>query len=203
MSAFKFQTETKKEEKNIIEQFLVRMQYISVSMTPSECPDFEVKSNGKNIGVEVTKYFSDITRKGSKMQQNISEKGVNFISGQVIKNETAIQAIIAKKEISAINYKDCYDQKWLIIYAGGSGLHDIITNTSYNTYRQGKTMLVQLSDSPDNIQTSFRSTTPGYFTHIFVWDKFTEKIYQLIPYYKKLFDYGEKSLWVNHLPMRS
>lgn len=42
-------------------------------MTPSECPDFEIELNEKLIGVEVTKYYSDYTKKGSKTQQKISE----------------------------------------------------------------------------------------------------------------------------------
>ena len=41
-----------------------------------------------------------------------------------------------------------------------------------------------------------------YYTHIYVWDKFHEKIFLVVPYYKKIFDYGQKTIWVNHLPIK-
>src|SRR5258708_27647752 len=62
-------TDTKEEEQEILSSFLTRLQYSPISIEPRERPDFEVEM----IGIEVTKYYADFTRKGSKIQQKISE----------------------------------------------------------------------------------------------------------------------------------
>jgi hypothetical protein len=285
--------DTKEEETEIVSQLLNRLQYSPASVTPSECPDFEIELHEKLIGVEVTKYYSDYSIKGSKTQQRISEwkkfaenlktklstiksdfiflygsinfhnNNVNYRdllkddyfnelvnllisiglerteqrtveisedsfpllsshissiflwdtypeniylwwdsnlqSGKVINNELAIQLIVEKKEELSKKYKQNYFQKWLVIYAGGLGLHDMFTNTTQNTTRQGAVFLTELSNSQQGIPIDIKS---DYFTHIFIWDKFTEKIFQLFPYFKKIVDGGEMKIYVNHLPLK-
>src|SRR5258708_1514146 len=66
-------TDTKEEETEIIEQLLSRLQYSPTAVIPSERPDFEIELNGKSNGVEVTKYYSDYSKKGSNVQKKISE----------------------------------------------------------------------------------------------------------------------------------
>jgi hypothetical protein len=272
-------TDSKEEETEIVGGFLTRLQYTPQSVTLHEKPDFEIVLNDKQIGIEVTKYYSDYTLKGSKLQQKLSEwkrfaeklrsklltvdKGYvylygsihfcnedvnysellndNYInelvillqsidlerteqktvkiqadkfpnlsrhiesiffrdtypedvylwwdsslqSGQVLHNESSLKFIIDKKEESSKKYKKHYLQKWLIIYAGGKGLQDIFDRDSQNSY----------ANSSIEISTD-------YFSHIYVWDKFTETIFQVYPYYKKIFDYGKKSIWIDHLPLK-
>lgn len=287
-------TNTKEEELEITRQFLARLKYSPTSIRESEKPDFEVEINEKLIGIEITKYYSDFTKRGSETQRKISEwkkfaenlkakissvesnyrylygaihfndnnfdykdlleekylnELIGFIgsvglkrgeqktleivkgkfpllaehmesiflwdthpeseylwwdsslqSGNVIKNDLAIQAIGEKKENASKNYKFNYYQKWLIIYAGGLGLHDMFINSSQPTIRQGEIYLTKLPNSEIDSVLEIKS---NYFTHIMIWDKFTEKIFQLFPYNKKLFDYGEKSIWINHLPLNT
>lgn len=286
-------TDTKEEEREIIEQFLIRLQYSPTSLITSECPDYELEINNKLIGVEVTKYYSDFTKKGSMRQKKLSEwkkfaddlkkrlsafepdydylygaihfhsdqvnyrellkescfnEIVKFIksaklksgeqktkkvepdnfpilssyidsiylwdkypekkylwwdsclqSGEILQNETAIQEIVNKKEKSSKKYKDNYIQKWLLIYAGGLSLHDMFIFEMQNTIRQGKISLTQLDSKQGELVLNLKS---DYFTHIFIWDKFTERIFQLFPYTKKIMDFGEKKIWINHLPLK-
>lgn len=287
------QRDTKAEEEEIIKQFLTRLQYSAINIVTSECPDFEVQIKNDVIGIEVTKYYSDFTKNGSKTQKTISEwkrfakklkaklirinskydflygsihfhKGTNnyqellsdanfseFVtllennvlnddeqitvtvsqetyptlskriisillwntslgnkylwwdsslqSGEVIKNNKAIDFIIEKKETSSKKYKANYFQKWLIIYAGGTALHDMHLNTSGLSYRQGKVTLSQINDTSQLEQKNYKTE---YFSHIFIWDKYTETIYLLYPYHKKIFDYAEKAIYINYLPLK-
>jgi len=114
-------------------------------------------------------------------------------------NESALQDIIDKKEKSSKKYKQNYFQKWLVIYAGGFGLHDMFTNTNQDTSRQGEVFLINLSTPQEDRSFTIKS---NYFTHILIWDKFTEKIFQLFPYFKKIVDAGEMKIYVNHLPLK-
>ena len=66
-------TDTKEEESEILTELLTRLQYSPASVTPDECPDFEIVLSGNLIGVEITKYYADYTKNGSKTQQKISE----------------------------------------------------------------------------------------------------------------------------------
>jgi hypothetical protein len=84
-------------------------------------------------------------------------------------------------------------------FAGGMGLHDMYNNTPGKLYRQGKVAVVEILDDFPTEEAIYKSQ---YFTHIFIWDKFTETIYLLYPYFKKIFDYGEGKVYVNHLPLR-
>jgi hypothetical protein len=286
-------TDTKEEEQEILSNFLTRLQYLPTVIDPREQPDFEVEINNRQIGIEVTKYYADFTKRGSKTQQKISEwkkfaeslksklstvdsewtylygaihfrerkfnygqllnenyfdqlaqliksvgikrtdeKTVDILasqfpllaehiesiylrdtypeniylwwdsslqSGQVIQNESALKVIVDKKEESSKKYKQDYFQKWLVIYAGGLGLHDMFNSSNQSTSRQGKVFMVNISEPPREDLFEIKS---DYFSHIFVWDKFTEKIIQIAPYRKIIFDYGQKSIWVNHLPLR-
>ena len=288
------ETNTKREEKTILGGFLQRLQYSPNSITQREQPDFELGLNSKLIGVEVTKYFSDYSKHGSKTQRGISEwvafakklkdklcsiridltylygsiyfhndstnyaellrdkswtelsrlvesislkheeettvevssenfpilakyiKSIYFKntypngiylwweaglqSGKVINNESALKLIVGKKQTASAQYRQDYFQKWLLIYAGGIGLHDIFSISSQEQYRQGRVTLTRLDNA---MNSNFNSEIDAsYFTHIFVWDKFKEVIFQIYPYEKKIFDYGEKSIWINHLPIK-
>lgn len=62
-------TDTKEEETEILAAFLTRLQYSPTSITPSESPDFEILLSENLVGIEVTKYYSDFTKKGSKTQR--------------------------------------------------------------------------------------------------------------------------------------
>src|SRR6266516_4438961 len=64
--------DTKKEERKILNGFLERLQYSPKPIIDREQPDFEFIINNKLIGVEITKYYSDSTKEGSKIQQKIS-----------------------------------------------------------------------------------------------------------------------------------
>jgi hypothetical protein len=283
-------SDTKAEEKEIIEQFLKRLNYSATSLTSSESPDYEIEIDNKLIGAEITKFYSDFTGKGSIWQRRISDwekfaerfknkltsidsdyiylygaihfhneqvnyrgllkddcfnemidliksaklnKGEqksekvsrdkypvlsNYVesiylwdtfpenkylwwdsclqTGEVITNELAIQTIVAKKEKSSKKYKTHYIQKWLIIYARGLSFHDMFISDLADTTRQGNISLVQ---EEHGLVLNIKS---DYFTHIFIWDKFTERIYQLYPYIKKILDCGEGKIWINHLPLK-
>jgi hypothetical protein len=119
-------------------------------------------------------------------------------TGEVIINQSAIQSIVEKKEESAKKYETEYEQKWLVIYAGGIGLGDMYLGTNQTTYRQGKVVLVNISEPQMN---EVGEIISKYFTHVFLWDRFSEQITQVFPYRKKIFDAGEKSIWVDHLPL--
>ena len=120
-------------------------------------------------------------------------------SGEVVSNKKAIQFIVEKKEAASKSYKRDYFQKWLIIYAGGIGLHDVYLRTSEKVYRQGKIGVIEESDFVQLYHDEYKSE---YFSHIFIWDKYTETIYLLCPYFKKIFDYGKREIYVNHLPLK-
>jgi hypothetical protein len=286
-------SDSKAEEKEIIEQFLKRLNYSATSLTSSESPDYEIEINNKLIGAEITKFYSDFTSKGSIWQRKISDwkkfaeqlkiklssidsdyiylygaihfhneqvnyrdllkdnyfnEMIDFIksaklnkgeqksekvspdkypvlsnyiesiylwdtfpenkylwwdsclqTGEVITNELAIQTIVDKKEKSSQKYKTNYVQKWLIIYAGGLSFHDMFMNDLPNSIRQGDISLVRIDSEEHGLVLNIKS---DYFTHIFIWDKFTERIYQLYPYIKKILDYGESKIWINHLPLK-
>src|SRR5437879_16998 len=66
-------TDTKEEEQEILSNFLTRLQYTPTSIEPREQPDFEVEINGRWIGIELTKYYADFTKRGSKTQQKMGE----------------------------------------------------------------------------------------------------------------------------------
>jgi hypothetical protein len=66
-------TDTKEEETEILTELLTRLQYSPAFVTSFERPDFEIELNGNLIGVEITKFYSDYTKKGSRTQQKISE----------------------------------------------------------------------------------------------------------------------------------
>ena len=66
-------TDTKEEELDILNGFLERLQYNQVTKTPRESPDFELIIGNTPIGVEIKKYYSDYSHKGSKSQQKLSE----------------------------------------------------------------------------------------------------------------------------------
>jgi hypothetical protein len=51
------------------------------------------------------------------------------------------------------------------------------------------------------VQERNRAYSSKYFTHIFIWDKFSERIYMVAPYYKKIADYRENKIFANHLPV--
>ncbi|MDR3714781.1 MAG: hypothetical protein P4L51_18350 [Puia sp.] len=287
------QSDTKEEEREIIIQFLSRLQYSKYTLNDFECPDFDMKLNNRDIGVEVTKYYTDFGKKGSAKQKKISEwkkfseelkanlgrinsqndfvygaihfcvnsvrhrellnnapfnelvsliennrpdknESKNVIiskeiypiigkyigsvyllntfpetkylwwdsslqSGEVVNNRNAVRLIIEKKERASKKYKRDYFQKWLIIYAGGLGLHDMYLGTSERVYRQGKIGVIEESDSVQLYQDAYKSE---YFSHIFIWDKYSETIFLLSPYFKKIFDYGKKEIYVNHLPLK-
>ncbi len=286
-------TDTKIEEREIIEQFLQRLQYSNYELKEQESPDFETSIDTKKIGIEITKYYSDFSTKGSKMQQNLMEwkkfatslkqkiettniefsnvygavhfkeavwdfnvlltddyydelicsikksdilnntnrtiqisapefpllsEYINFIyfenkldknnflwwdartqSGVIIKDENAIGNIISKKEKSSAGYSNSYDQKWLVIFAAGLGLADIFSEFDNDSARQGTLFVMSFEDK--EYKTKSLTVSSSYFTHIYIWDKFHEKIFQVAPYYKKIFDYEQKTIWVNHLPI--
>lgn len=288
----KIHTNTKIEEKEIVQQFLQRLEYLPTTINASECPDYEIEINSKLIGIEITKYYSDFTKNGSTRQRKLSEwkkfseelnkklsnmdpnyeylygaihfrndkvnyrelledkyfneintfiKSINLMggeqkskkvssykfpflssyvdsislwnkypdkkhlwwdtslqSGEVLNNAKAIQEIVDKKEKSAKKYKTDYTQKWLIIYAGGLSLHDIFVFDMPYLIRQGEVLLI----SKNKKKKLVFDINSEYFTHVFIWDKFTERIYQLFPYLKKIFDYGERKIWINHLPLK-
>lgn len=287
-------TDTKIEEREIIEQFLQRLQYSNYELIEQERPDFSASIDTKKIGIEITKFYSDFTKKGSKMQKNLIEwknfamslkqkiatlnkefsnvfgaihfkevkfdfkillsndyyselinciyksdvlnnidntidvsntefpflsKFINKIhfeiksdkgdflwwdaslqSGDVLTDENAMTNIISKKEKSSAGYNNDFDQKWLIIFAQGLGLADIYSEYENKSKRQGTILVVEYNDK--QLNPKMLKSSSNYFTHIYIWDKFNEKIFQLAPYYKKIFDYGEKTIWVNHLPIK-
>lgn len=292
---FTIHTDTKVEEKEIIEGLLQRLQYINFECEEQERPDFSVKLEGLKIGVEITKYYSDFTSKGSQMQRkymqwknfaqelkkifeekhpkftniyssiHFKEKDPNYKlllkpdylneiiksleifkngdhnpatlklnksefphlftivdhffferkkdsdnflwwnatlqSGNVLIDKNSLSNIIAKKENASKGYEDQYDQKWLLIYAAGIGLADIFPEFSNNLKRQGTIMLTELESRESELEPQTYSVRDSkYFDRILVWDRFHEKIFLLSPYFKKLVDYGEEKIWVNHLP---
>lgn len=291
---FTIHTDTKIEEREIIAGFLQRLQYSKYGLEEQERPDFAATIDTVKVGIEITKYYSDFSKKGSKMQKHfidwkkfalslkqkiestnkeyskvyaalhfkevkfdfkllltndyyaelinclnkseilskinstieISEmefpflsKFINHIyfeiksgtnnflwwdsrlqSGDVITNENATGNIISKKEKASAGYGNDYHQKWLIIFAAGLGLADIYSEYKNNSKRQGTILLTEYNDKEFKPKTL--SASSSYFSHIYIWDKFNEKIFQVVPYYKKIFDYGVTTIWVNHLPIK-
>lgn len=120
-------------------------------------------------------------------------------SGKVIQNNNILNEIIEKKNKLSENYKIDFFQKWLLIYAAGIGLHDMFNFENKEILRQGKITWTDIEEQIDNNKIPNVNST--YFTHIFIWDKFTERIYLLYPNNKKIFDAGELKIWVNHLPL--
>jgi hypothetical protein len=120
-------------------------------------------------------------------------------SGEFITNESAVKVIIDKKNESSKSYKEDYYQKWLIIYAGGIGLHDIFMEAQNVSFRQSELSLAKIDAVLPNIDINVSSS---YFTHIILWDKFTEKIHLLFPYKRTIFDWRQGKIWVNHLPLK-
>lgn len=293
---FNIHTDTKVEECEIIGGFLQRLQYSTYELDEQERPDFTAKIDNVKVGIEITKYYSDFSKKGSKMQKHfidwknfalslkkkieitnkeyskvyaavhfkepkldfkillnndfyteliksitqsnilnssnitlqISEtefpllsKYINHIyfenkldsnnflwwdarlqSGVVINDEKSIENIISKKEKASGGYCKDFDQKWLIIFAAGLGLADIYSEFVNYSQRQGTVFLMSFEDNEYKHKSKSLAITSDYFTHIYIWDKFHEKIFQVAPYFKKIFDYGEKTIWVNHLPIK-
>jgi hypothetical protein len=293
---FTIHTDTKKEECEIIEGFLQRLQYSKYDIKEQERPDFIATIDSIKVGIEITKYYSDFSKKGSKMQKHfidwknfalslkqkiestnkeftnvyaalhfknvkfdftlllsndyyaelidclnkskilgyknstveISEKEFpllskfinhiyfeskldsnNFLwwdarlqSGVVMSDEKSIENIISKKEKASEGYCKDFDQKWLIIFAAGLGLADIYTEFDNYSQRQGTVFIMSFENNEYKHKSKSVSITSDYFTHIYIWDKFHEKIFQIAPYYKKIFDYGETTIWVNHLPIK-
>lgn len=293
---FTIHTDTKAEEREIIEGFLQRLQYSKYEIKEQERPDFVATINSVKVGIEITKYYSDFSKKGSKMQKHfidwknfalslkqkiestkkeysnvyaaihfkdvnfefkllltndyyaelincinksevlgnsnstveISEKEFPFLSkfinhiyfenkldstnflwwdarlqsGVVMNDEKSIENIISKKEKASEGYCKCFDQKWLIIFAAGLGLADIYSEFDNYSQRQGTVFLMSFDNSEYKNKSISVSRASEYFTHIYIWDKFHEKIFQIAPYYKKLFDYGVTKIWVNHLPIK-
>jgi hypothetical protein len=287
-------TDTKLEEREIIEQFLQRLQYSDYVLNEQERPDFKASIDTKSIGIEITKYYSDFSKKGSKMQKNLIEwknfalslkqkiettnnelsniygavhfkdvkfdfkillsndyydelirsikqsnalnqtnisfpiseteypflsKYINQVylenktdtkdflwwdarlqSGDIINDENAVTNIISKKEKASAGYNNDFDQKWLIIFAAGLGLADIYSEYDNDSKRQGSVFVMSFEN--EEYKPKSFSTKSEYFTHIYIWDKFHEKIFQVAPYHKKIFDYGQKTIWVNHLPVK-
>lgn len=125
-------------------------------------------------------------------------------SGKVEVDESSLKNIISNKENKSKEFKSNYHQKWLLIYAAGIGLADIFPEFTNIIKRQGTIMLMELESNNSEFESkSYSIEQPKYFTHIFVWDKFHEKIFLIYPNYKKLLDYGEGKIWVNHLPINS
>jgi len=121
-------------------------------------------------------------------------------SGWVLNDNGSLKYSIDKKEEESKKYRtNNYFQKWLVIYAGGTGLHDMYIDFNIDSTRQGAVSLIDTSNKTSH---SFSQLKSDYFTHIFLWDKFSETIYQLFPYQKKIFDFGEKAIYVNHLPLK-
>lgn len=287
---FSVETNTKKEEQNIIEDVLLRLQYANFELTSYEQPDFSAMILGQKVGIEVTKYYCDFGKKGSKTQKKISEwiniaKSIrellvnenpkyenlygaihfqegfkqykdllntkfmqellflvkeyapamneqitvtilendypnlyqiiesiylsNFVfdekylwwdsgiqSGKILNNPVAVRNIIEKKETSAKKYDSEFSQKWLIISAGGTGLHDIYAPFSDNIYRQGNVTFQQITGEKSATLLTYEVK---YFSHVLLWDQLTEIIYLLHPYPKVIFDNGK--IHINHLPI--
>ncbi len=291
---FTIHTDTKKEEREILEGFLQRLQYSKYELGEQERPDFVATIGTVKIGIEITRYYSDFYKKVSKMQKHFNDwknfallvkqkientnneysrvyaalhfketifdfkllltndyyaelinclnkseilnkincnieiskeefpllsKFINHIyfeiksdtnnflwwdsrlqSGEVITDENATGNIISKKEKASAGYSNDYHQKWLIIFAAGLGLADIYSECKNNSKRQGTILLTEHNNK--EYKSKILSASSNYFTHIYIWDKFSEKIFQVIPYYKKIFDYGVTTMGVNHLPIK-
>lgn len=183
----------KEQEREILDGFLERLGY-KAKVLDSERPDFNIDVQNQLVGVEVTKFFGDASRHGSVVEQRVSKwtKSLDthifskprsdwptppFQSGYVEPASIPISAIIRTKETKAASYERTFDQTWLIIYAAGFGYHDLC-----------------LSVPEQSIQSD-------YFSHMFLWDKFTESIFLLFPYHKKIFDFGSREIFINHLPI--
>jgi hypothetical protein len=98
-------------------------------------------------------------------------------SGPVPDPHDALKATVAKKKRKAdsYNWRNALE-RWLLIYAAGEGLADMTPNL----------------EDPE-----IGETTP--FTHVFLWDKFSETIYCLSPRFATVFEAGN-TLHVRQLP---
>jgi hypothetical protein len=163
------------------------------------------RTEQKNIGVPSDKYPLLSVYINSIYLWNAYPENIylwwdsSLQSGKVITNPAAIQTIVDKKNIASKKYKQHYNQKWLIVYAGGLGLHDTFNETQTTLLRQGPVLTIKLEESQPDLSKKISSP---YFSHIILWDRFTEKIFLLYPYQKKIFDYGEGKIWINHLPLK-
>ncbi|HYR21474.1 MAG TPA: hypothetical protein VEP30_00940 [Chthoniobacterales bacterium] len=98
-------------------------------------------------------------------------------SGQVADSSDAIKATIAEKQEKARGYQWGRSQeRWLLIYAAGEGLSD-------------------LASAPED--PGIEKSDP--FTHIFLWDKFSETIHCLSPTFATVVREGE-TIYHQHLP---
>lgn len=291
------------EERDILEQFLLRLNLKYEELNKTEKPDFIIEFDGKKFGFEITKYYSDKTKKGSKsfkflnnwisfmqelrnvlnkqdekykyyygaiffknelnsidnLDKNkfleefcISIKNINLENGEkrtIQNNElnseylseiiehiymenkfpfknpmwwlsslqtgtvnidyNRLNNIIEEKERKSVNYNKNLDGKYLLIYATGLGLNDIIIinddHSVSKVQRQGPIMLYELSEDNSNIISKSNieiNISINYFDKIYTFDHFTETIWEIYPQIRQVFDYGKKTIWVNRLPMK-
>ncbi len=148
----------------------------------------------------LSKYINHIFFENKSGKNNFLWWDARLQSGDIINDENATGNIISKKEKSSVGYSNDFDQKWLIIFAAGLGLADIYSEYKNDSKRQGTIFVMNFENKEYEHKTLSISST--YFSHIYIWDKFNEKIFQVTPYYKKIFDYGEKTIWINHLPIK-
>ncbi|MBI4319707.1 MAG: hypothetical protein HY675_14560 [Chloroflexi bacterium] len=101
-------------------------------------------------------------------------------TGEVKDPNEALVRIIREKSAKAIGYNwGAADEKWLIIYARASGLSDMAQVRSDPT----------VSKIVRNIP----------FTHIFLWDKFSEDVLEVYPLFRPVLADG-RTLYVNRIP---
>ena len=291
------------EERDILEQFLLRLDLRYDDLNKTEKPDFILVVDNNRFGFEITKYYSDKNRKGSNsykflndwitfindLRNRINQLGEEFkyYYGAIFLNEEIktfkkfdkelflteltsslkniklergekrelknnefdstyltktlehiylenaypsknpmwwlsslqtgivnidydkLNKIIEEKEKKAIKYNKDLNSKYLLIYAAGLGLNDIlIINDGLNVStvkRQGRIMVYELhKDQNKNILSSKNieiNTQVKYFDHIYTFDHFTETIWEIYPEIRQVFDYGKKTIWVNRRPM--
>lgn len=63
--------EKKTQEREILDGLLQRLGY-RACIQESERPDFQIQIGDVQIGVEITKYFSDATDRGSILERTVS-----------------------------------------------------------------------------------------------------------------------------------
>lgn len=210
----------KVEEEKIIKGVLDRLSLDYKTLTSREKPDYEINFNSGLIGVEITKFYSDENKKGSKSYKNLVElkksyekqnqmayyDALHLQEGYYDINYSKVEQIIKKKEILSKNYSQNFYQKWLIIYSGGLMLSDICLfnddiKKNKTIVRQGKALFVKLDDNEEIVNNEKKIETLTYFDFVFIFDKFSEIIWQTYPKICKVFDYGEKKLFINRLPL--
>ncbi len=182
----------KDQERAIIDGFLDRLQYKGI-VKESERPDFVVFLEELRIGVEVTKYFTDVSKKGSHGERKVSKwvRDLNadvftrpksdwptppFQSGTPGFDDGHLVEIVRHKEKKASNYSSDFDQKWLIVFAHGVGLHDMYVDSFINRKNRKEITKAQrkskgLPQSPGVYESEVQAK---YFSHVFIWDKFFE-----------------------------